>query len=424
MLRLRWLSGAAIVAVLLSVAGCTGSPPESEPSSVKEVRIGVLAPRTGPSRAAGAEAQNGAELAQELVNGEQGPAPLIGTSGRAGVGGAKLTIVAADTRGDPAVGAAEAARLVGEGNVVGLVGAYDALVTEVASQRSERLQVPFVNGDSPADYLTSRGLNWFFRTGPTERMFGEAFYSALGRISPEARRVAVVYTDDPPGNVVADLTEELASEGGFTMGAKVPYTPKGDAVAAVQQVRTFPGEPADAVFVVASSPEEATTLIKAFREARYTPPGILAFGAGFLQSDMLEAAGPDAEGLFSSTAWSREVAGRNPVAKPVMELYEERFGHPMDEVAAGTFTAVLVLAEAVNRAGSIDPQAVRAALLNLDIPGRQMIMPWGGVRFDTSHQNTAAAGVVEQRIEGLFRVVFPDELERDDVAVWPLSELR
>jgi branched-chain amino acid transport system substrate-binding protein len=120
------------------------------------------------------------------------------------------------------------------------------------------------------------------------------------------------------------------------------------------------------------------------------------------------------------------VAGRNPVAKPVMEMYEDRFGAPMGDVAAGSFTAVLVLADAIGRAGSTDPERVRSALLNLDIPGREMIMPWSGVRFDTSsHQNTAAAGVIEQRVKGLFRVVFPDELQpEDDAAVWPLSRLR
>jgi len=97
----------------------------------------------------------------------------------------------------------------------------------------------------------------------------------------------------------------------------------------------------------------------------------------------------------------------------------------MTQVAAGSFTAVLVLAEAVNRAGSTDPERVRAALLNLDVPGRELIMPWSGVRFDTAHQNSAAAGVVEQRLNGQFRVVFPDELQKDkEAAVWPLSRLR
>ena len=91
----------------------------------------------------------------------------------------------------------------------------------------------------------------------------------------------------------------------------------------------------------------------------------------------------------------------------------------MSETAAGTFTAVLVLAEAIDNAGSIDPQRVRSALLSLDIPGREMIMPWSGLRFDgTSHQNVAANGVVEQRVDQVFRVVYPGELQRAE-PVWP-----
>jgi branched-chain amino acid transport system substrate-binding protein len=320
------------------------------------------------------------------------------------------------------VGAAEAARLVAEERVVGLVGAYDAEVTEVASQRSERLQVPFVNGDSPAGYLTERGLDWFFRTGPTDRMFGEALFSALGQVAPGTDQVAVLYTNDRPGNVVADLTEELAREGGVGLVAKVPTQPgDGDAAADVQVLRAAPEQP-DAVFAVASARGDATRIIKSFRQVGYTPPGILAFGAGFLPGEVFAAAGQDAEGLLVGTAWSGEAAARNPIARPVMQLYEERFGRPMSEVAAGSFTAVLVLAEAINNAGSTEPQRIRAALLNLDIPGRELIMPWSGVRFDASHQNIAAAGVVEQRIRGRFRVVFPGEL-RQAPAVWPLSQL-
>ena len=95
-----------------------------------------------------------------------------------------------------------------------------------------------------------------------------------------------------------------------------------------------------------------------------------------------------------------------------MEQYEQRFNQPMGETAAGSFTAVLVLAKAIDNAGSADPQRVRAALLNLDIPGRETIMPWSGVRFDASRQNVAANGVVEQRVGQAFQVVFPNELQQ------------
>ena len=423
MTRMRLLSGTVLVAVALSVAGCTTSGPERQNSSVSEVRIGVLAPESGPSRAAGTEAQRGAELAAALVNGDEGPLQLagVGTAGLAGLGGAKLRIVQGDTKSSPEAGAAEAARLVGDQRVAGLVGAYDPLVTEVASQRTERLGVPFVNGDSPAGYLTERGLDWFFRTGPTDRMFGESFFSALRETAgADASKVAILYADDQPSSVVAQLTRELADEGGFDRVAeeKVDLGPgaAGRAAAAVAQIRDQAEKP-DAVFVIASDPEDATTLLKAFGQARYSPPGILASGAGFSAPTVL-GAGPDGEDLLISTSWSREIAGRSAIAKPVMDLYEERFNQPMTETAAGTFTAVLVLAQAIDNAGSTDPQGVRAALLNLDIPARETIMPWSGVRFDASRQNAAASGVVEQRVGQAFRVVFPGELQQAEPQ-WP-----
>jgi branched-chain amino acid transport system substrate-binding protein len=423
MTRKRWLSWTAAFAVVaLSVAACTSSKEEGGTGSVSEVRIGVLVPRSGPSAAAGAEALHGAELAARLVNGDERPLPLAGvgtgTGGLAGLGGAKLSVLSADTRSRPEVGAAEAARLVAEKQVVGLVGAYDTVVTEVASQRTERLRVPFVNGDSPADYLTERGLDWFFRTGPTDRMFGEAIFSTLRDTpGPGVRKVALVYADDRPSNVVAQLTEELAEEGGFQSVATAKFSPGGNPVGAVAQLRDAGDQP-DAVFAIASTPGDATRLVKAFGQARYSPPGIVTVGDGFLLSSVLGASGADGEGLLAGTAWSREIAGRNASAKPVMDLYEERYNQPMSNIAAGTFTAVLVLADAINAAGSTDAQRVRAALLNLDVPGREMIMPWSGVRFDASHQNVAANGVVEQRVQGLFRVVFPNELQRAK-PVWP-----
>ena len=71
-----------------------------------------------------------------------------------------------------------------------------------------------MNGDSPAGYLTERGLDWFFRTGPTDRMFGEAFFSTLEQLTGGTQRIAVLYPKDPPGAVVAGITEDLATEGG------------------------------------------------------------------------------------------------------------------------------------------------------------------------------------------------------------------
>jgi branched-chain amino acid transport system substrate-binding protein len=406
-----WARTAAVGVVILVAAACTGSESDTRSSGVSEVRIGVLAPLSEANRAAGRDALRGAQLAAALVNGEEGPVPLLDvtTSGLNRLGGPKLTIVPADTQSDPGRGVREAIRLVTQERVAGLVGAYDTEVTAAASQRTERLGVPFVNGDTSTVYLTERGLDWFFRTGPTDRMFGEAFFATLSQQRIRPQRITVLYDTDAPGQDLHAVIHNLAPEAGYNEHGMVTFAPgTPNLVRALTVVRDE--KRPDVLFLITSSPGDAVRVLKTFDAIGYRPPQIIALGAGFSEPGVLEAAGRAGEGLFYSSSWSRGIAARNPSAKPIMDRYEERFSSPMSEVAAGSFTATLTLAAAIDAAGSVDPQRVRGALIGLDLPGRSTIMPWSGVQFDAGHQNTRAAGTVEQLVEGGLRVVFPREL--------------
>ena len=410
---MRLLSRIMLAAAILSIAACTSSEQQGGTSSVSEVRIGILVPKSGESAAVGAEAVHGAELAARLINGDEGAVPLagVGSGGLAGLGGAKLTIVSADTKSSPQAGATEADRLVIKERVAALVGAYDAAVTEVASQQTERRGIPFVNGDSPADYLTQRGLDWFFRTGPTDRMFGEAFYSALQQQKVQPKRISMLYTTDADGESLHRVLHTLAPEAHYDEHGMVKFPPgKPNLVPELRELRDV--KKPEVLFLMTSRESDAVRVLKTMEAMGYRPPQIFVFARGvYSEPQVLQAAGTAGEGVLYGTAWSRVIAGRSGIAKGVMERYEERFNQPMGETAAGTFTAVLVLADAIDNAGSTDPQRVRAALLNLDIPGRETIMPWSGIRFDASRQNVAANGVVEQRAGQAFRVIFPDELQ-------------
>jgi branched-chain amino acid transport system substrate-binding protein len=392
---------------------------ETEPQVVPDVKIGLLAPLSGPGAAAGADAEHGAELAAALVNGEAGSVSLagVGTSGLSRLGGAKIRIARADTRSDPAVGATAAAKLVNQERVVGVVGARDAEVTAAASQRTERLRVPFVNGDSSADFLTERGLDWFFRVGPTDRKLGETVFSALEQQAEgsaiETERVGVVFADDASSNAILASTRELVGEGGgFRIIAQKSFPSGKDPVQAVRGIRAAAP---DTVFLVASKSDDAVSLVNAFGRLAYRAPAMYTFGAGFLDPASLKSIGEGDEGLFYSSSWSDDVATRDPAAKPLLDVYQQRYQTPMTEVAASSFTAVLLFAVAVDAAGSVEPERVRAAMLGLDVAGRDTIMPWDGVRFDASHQNSRSSGVVEQLVKGRFRVTFPSELVQDQV---------
>src|SRR6266498_198118 len=154
---------AALLAAVLAaaVAACSHAETGGKAAAVPEVKIGVLVPLSGTTKAAGEDALRGALLASEVINDSVRTVPLslATTAGLPNLGGAKIRLIRSDTKGDPNRAAEELGRLVAQEGVVALVGCYDASVTLAASQRAERVQVPFVNGDASAGYLTERGLD-------------------------------------------------------------------------------------------------------------------------------------------------------------------------------------------------------------------------------------------------------------------------
>ncbi len=76
----------------------------------------------------------------------------------------------------------------------------------------------------------------------------------------------------------------------------------------------------------------------------------------------------------------------------------------------------MVLADAINRAGSAKPEDIRKALMATDIPGDQTIMPWKGVKFDETGQNTEGTPVIQQVTGGAYHTIWPFDVAAQDAA--------
>lgn len=417
----------ATVATGILVAACVGGATSAAARSVAgdapdSLPIGVLYPLTGTNASAGVDSLHGVELAVEIVNGDHPELdlPFAAGEGLPSLDGAMLEIVSADTQGTPETGASEVDRVVTSEGVVAVMGAFQSAVTLTASQRAERLQIPFVNGESSAVSLTEQGLQYFFRTGPTDRIFGETFFAFLAAQSEAGQpveRIGIIHTNDQYGSDGADVTKALAEEAGYEVVVDVAYDPKTttDLASQVQQVRA--ADP-DVLFVL-SFTNDAILLVRTMNQLEYQPPALLAYGAGFSDPQFLEGVGDASDGYMSRAAWSADLAQSNPAAATVAEMFEEEYGQPMTENSARSFTATLALAQAIDDAGSTEADAIREALSALDIPGDQTIMPWEGIRFDDNHQNELAAGIVHQIQDGAYRVVFPADVATAE-AIWPL----
>lgn len=412
-------------AVLFAVPACSSSDADSAVSDVKEIKIGTPLPLSGPNAALGKDALQGAELGADIVNnGLPGlKLPLTTDKGIPNLNHAKFKIVSADTQGKPENGATAVNHLVNDEKVDILAGALESGVTKTAAQQAERLQVPFVTSISSSPALTQAGLKWFFRTGPTDVTYAQSFFGLLDeekKGGKSADKIALMYMNNTFGTDAATVAKNLAQANNKQIVADVPFDPAAtDLTSQLQNVRS--ADP-DAVFVVAYPPT-ATLFVNATKQLDYMPPAVMAFGAGFIDAGFIQSAGDGLEGMSRRVAWSEDLGSRNSASKIVADEYKKRYNAPLTENSARVLTTILAFGQVFNNAKSVEPDAVRAALIALDIPGRDTIMPWDGIKFDDQHQNTGARAVVEQRIKGQWKVVYPKDVRSQEI-VWPASDAR
>jgi branched-chain amino acid transport system substrate-binding protein len=370
------------------------------------------------------DARVAAELAAEIVNGSHDlDLPLARGEGLPGLGGAKLRLVVVDHQGKPELGQTEAERLITQEKAVALYGAYHSSVSATASQVCERYGVPYLSGESSSPSLHRRGLKWFFRTSPHDEHFSLAMFEFLKEF--QARRgvkipsVGIVHEDTLFGADSAKVQEELATKQGYQVAAKLAYRARSTSlVAEVQRLKAANS----AVLLPTSYTSDAILIMRTARELDYNAPMILAQDAGFIEGDFVSAVGKDAEGIMSRSVFSLDLVQKRPVVGKVNELYRKKHGKDLNDNTSRAFTGMLVLAEAINRAGSTAPDAIRAALLATDLKPEQTIMPWKGVKFDpATGQNELGTPLITQWRGGALRVVWPFELAAMDV-LYPLPK--
>jgi branched-chain amino acid transport system substrate-binding protein len=414
---------AALTAVLSVVACSIGgsaapTPKGAAPAKVAlgDVRVGALFPTTGPDAAAGLDALHGAQLAAEVLDGAHPDIDLP----RLTVG--RLVLDPADT-GDGAQAASDAVdRLVGTDHAAALTGALDAGATAAASQRADGLGVPMVSGSASAPGLTTRSLRWFWRVGPSDAAYVDTAFTWLHAVSagrPRDRpvaRIVVIHSDDQAGRDGAAMVEKLAPEDVQVTEDIVIPNDGSDLTPEVQRLAGY----APDVLLAVTTADDAVRLVQTMAHVGYTPPAMLGLGDGFKEPSFASSLGPLANDVAVCTAWSPEIGLKRPVAAAAESAFRQEFGQDMTADSARDFEATLTIGMAIQAADSTDPGRLRAALTGMNAgPG---VMAWRGIRFDSTGQNTFAAGVVEQIGAGQYHLVYPAGVATTEL-VWPMPAL-
>jgi len=133
---------------------------------------------------------------------------------------------------------------------------------------------------------------------------------------------------------------------------------------------------------------------------------MIADNAGFNDPAFVKAMASTVEGLVNRSAYS----GGKPGSVPFIfnELYKKKSGgDDLDDVSVRGLQGFLVLADAINRAGSTDPGKIREALMATDLKKDQMVAGYNGVKFDAKGQNTLASSIATQMRGGQYVAVWP-----------------
>ena len=386
----------------------------------KVIKIGAVYPLTGNIASTGLDNRRGVDLAVDIINGKYNlDLPLALEEGLPNLGGAKIEIVYADTKGDPKNGMAEAERLITQEKVVAMIGAYQSSVTKTASQATERLKIPYVCSDSSSPTLTERGYKYFFRVSPHDAIFAKDQFNFLKDLEKnkkiKIKTVALLYENTEFGSNVGKAEKKYAEEFGYKVVADVSYS--ANATDVTSEVGTLVKSKPD-VLMHASYITDAILFTKTFKEMGFAPKGILTM-AGYIEPGYLPAVKNDGNFIIVRSTFALDLAKRKPLVAKVNELFKKKYGIDMSENAARSFMAPFVLAEAINRAKTTESEAIVQALLQTDIPGKQVIYPWQGIKFDPqTHQNIYAQGTLVQVLQQEYVTVWPFDSAAKDV-VWP-----
>jgi branched-chain amino acid transport system substrate-binding protein len=303
--------------------------------ALADVKVGVIAPLTGPNAAFGAQLKNGAEQAAEDLN------------AKGGIGGQKIQLVFGDDASQPAQGVSVANKFVGEG-VKYVIGAFNSGVTMPSSEVLAENGILQITPASTNPQVTERGLWGIFRTcGRDDQQGGVAGAYLLANF--KGKPIAIVHDKSTYGKGLADETKKALNAGGVTEAIYEGISiGEKDFSAVVSKVKSS-GAP---VVYFGGVFTEAGLFARQMREQGVN--AVLMAGDGIASDEYGQIAGPGAEGTLMTFAPDPQ---KRTEAKAVLAKFEARKFKP-EAYTLYSYAALEIIAQAAAAAKSLDAKAI------------------------------------------------------------------
>lgn len=386
----------------------------------KIIKIGTLFPLTGSCALAGQRCKSAVETAIEVINNihPECKVPLANQSGV--LDGYKFVLVSADHQGKPDVGKTEAERLFNQEKVYAIIGCYNSAVTKPASFVAERQKKLFMCGCSSSAALTERDFKYFFRMAPTDKTESIEFCEVLTWLNETKnagiKTIGIIYENTEFGKHAADEGKLAAEAAGFEVTADVAFAP--GATNLNSEVQTLKAKNPDAVFGACLG-GDYTLWVRTMKQMNWLPKIALNYCTGYQDPVIAQQLGDDANYFMGGTGYAPEFAELMPAVAAVEEIYKAKTDPsvPFDSDSIQEAVAMFILAQAIEKAGTLDYDKVRDVLYanEWDSP----LSMGGKVAFVPGGQNSKAMSMMTQLQGGEYKRVFPVELATNEI-IFPM----
>lgn len=399
----------------------------------KKIKIGVIFDLTGPLAGGGSELEY---LGTKII---------LDHFSKTGVEGYKVEAVYTDAQSKPDIAINESVRLLEQEKVDMVLGFFSSAQCVPVAARVEQLKkFMWMTTCISSAVFADKNYKYVFRPQASGDQFGamtmdfiaQNAQSKLGK-EPKDLRVAIIHEDGSYGVDVSKGNEAGAKKAGFNIVLKEGYSATAPDLSAL--VTKLKRAKPDVVFHTGYNPD-ITLLLRQAREQGLKFAALVGHGAGYgVYEKLKEGMGADANYIFNTdpiSIWLANQKTMNPKLAPVIKMVGEEFDKIRPGVAirsahvgiGASNTYVFmddVLPRAIKKYGGVDPEALRKAALDTDIPEGGTMLGFGvkfyGEGTPMAGQNERSFPVVIQYIDDKSSVVWPKSQAQRE-AVLPLPK--
>lgn len=375
----------------------TSDDQPDEPQVVGTIRVGAALSETGNYATVGLDVRQGYDLWANYVNNELGGINIGGDL-------YLIEIIYYDDESDADTATKLTEQLISEDEVNFILGPYGSSLTMATSSITEQNQIIMIEANGAAETIFDRGYKYVFGVLSPASYYSKAALEALDAAGAETLVVAV--EDNAFSIAINDGIKHWAEELGFEILAEELY-PNGETSSAIfDPIMTKFKALAPDAYINAGHLNDGIAAAASAASLGFCP-GAMFYMASANFPAFVGELGDTSTYAGGSTQWQSSMSYDGLYLGTPQDFYERyTTAYDMEPTyqAAESAAAGFVLQYALESAGTTDTEAVRQALLDMDI-----VTFYGAVNFDETGKNTAHAMAAGQIIDGQFQIVWPQE---------------